>query len=119
MLPAIPAAIIAALAWALAANLSILVPSKRKHWPMAWALMVTALPIVTWLAATGHPLAAVLFAAAAISVLRLPLKALARRAGLMKPRPDTRSNTHTHTRPTTHTDTRPDPRPDPRPGPQP
>ncbi|MEM1387692.1 MAG: DUF2484 family protein, partial [Pseudomonadota bacterium] len=34
--------------WAVAANFAGMLPSRRRHWPAAYALMVTGLPLLAW-----------------------------------------------------------------------
>jgi len=77
--------IVAAL-WAIAANLIALTPSKRGHWPAAWVLIATGIPILGWVTWENGPLIGLLVLAAGASVLRWPvvylwrwLKRIARR----------------------------------------
>lgn len=66
------AAIILALVWAVVASACGFLP-RRMHWPAAWVLIVTGIPIlglVTW---KVGPLAGLVALAAGASVLRWPL----------------------------------------------
>jgi Protein of unknown function (DUF2484) len=76
----------AAALWALIANLIALMPSRRGHWPAAWVLIATGIPIAGWVTRAHGPLVGILVLAAGASVLRWPviylwrwLKRLARR----------------------------------------
>ncbi|RMD89244.1 MAG: DUF2484 family protein [Alphaproteobacteria bacterium] len=76
--------------WALAASVIALLPSRRKHWPQAWALIATGLPLLGFVLWQNGPLIALAVAAAGASVLRWPLfyglKWLARRLGMRERR---------------------------------
>ncbi|MEM6324350.1 MAG: DUF2484 family protein [Pseudomonadota bacterium] len=58
--------------WAVAANFAGMLPSRRRHWPAAYALMVTGLPLLAWVFWTEGWIWGLLCLAAAISVLRWP-----------------------------------------------
>lgn len=72
------AALIAACLWALIATLIGLAP-RRFHWPGGIALIVTGLPLLVWVFVSDGPVPGVLLLAAQASVLRWPLRFLARR----------------------------------------
>jgi hypothetical protein len=67
------ASVIAASLWLIAGNLLGMLPSRRNHWPQAWALIATGLPILVWVTLAAGPFVAALFFVAAASVLRWPL----------------------------------------------
>ncbi len=63
----------AALIWLIAANLIGMLPSRDYHWSNAYKLIALGVPILFWLAWSNGPIWAVLFLAAAASILRWPL----------------------------------------------
>nr|WP_214649965.1 DUF2484 family protein [Palleronia pontilimi] len=69
---------VAAFAWLAGANVIAMLPSKRQHWPSAYALMAVGAPLAAWLWLTVGLLAAGLFMLAAASVLRWPVVYAAR-----------------------------------------
>lgn len=71
----------AALLWLIAANLTGMLPSKRQHWPQAYVLIALGLPILAWVWVDTGWIAALLCLAGAASVLRWPLRYLARWLG--------------------------------------
>ncbi|WP_281841089.1 DUF2484 family protein [Sinisalibacter aestuarii] len=80
--------LIAAALWALVANLIALAPSRRGHWPAAWVLIVTGIPIVGWVTFESGPIIGLVVLAAGASMLRWPaiylwrwLKRMVRRYG--------------------------------------
>lgn len=68
--------LIAAALWALAANLIAMVPSKRGHWPAAWALIAAGIPIVGWVTLQNGPVVGLVVLAAGVSILRWPVRYL-------------------------------------------
>ena len=77
-------ALIAAALWVVAGALAAALPSRRNHWPAAWVLIATGLPILGWVWATQPWPIGLAVTAATASVLRWPLRRLAAR---IKPRP--------------------------------
>lgn len=67
------ASLIAAALWAIAANLIALTPSRRGHWPAAWVLIATGIPILGWVTWENGPLLGLLVLAAGASILRWPV----------------------------------------------
>jgi len=67
------ASLIAAALWMIAANLIALTPSRRGHWPAAWVLIATGIPILGWVTWQNGPLIGLLVLAAGASVLRWPV----------------------------------------------
>ncbi|GGD42616.1 DUF2484 family protein [Sinisalibacter lacisalsi] len=65
--------LIAAALWAIAANLIALTPSRRGHWPAAWVLIATGIPLLGWVTWQNGPLIGFLVLAAGASVLRWPV----------------------------------------------
>ncbi len=70
-------ALIAACIWALTASL-IAVGPRRYHWPAAWALIATGVPIVGWVTYSDGPFIGLLVLLGGVSVLRWPVKYLFR-----------------------------------------
>ena len=64
--------------WAVAANVLAMLPSRRRHWPQAVALIVTGIPLLGWITYAHGPLIGLLAFAAGASVLRWPLLFLGR-----------------------------------------
>lgn len=73
--------LILAFLWAVAANLIGMLPSKRSHWPQAYALIALGIPILGWLTLRHGPLIGLLALIAGMSVLRWPLRRLFRWLG--------------------------------------
>jgi len=73
-----PAALIAACLWALAASGIAMLP-RRFHWPGAVALIGTGIPLLGWVTAAEGPLWGLGLMLAGASVLRWPLIHLAAR----------------------------------------
>ena len=70
-----------ALVWLIAANVIGMVPSKHKHWPQAYGLIAIGLPVlglVFWHEGVWLGLAVT---AAAVSILRWPVRFLLRWIG--------------------------------------
>jgi len=59
--------------WVLVAALSAALPSKRNHWPAAYALIIAAIPILYLIARQHGPWVALASLLAATSILRWPL----------------------------------------------
>jgi len=72
------ASLVAACLWALIATLIGLAP-RRFHWPGAIVLIATGGPLLVWVFMADGPVLGVLLLAAQASVLRWPLRFLARR----------------------------------------
>ena len=70
--------LILAAAWAIAANLLALLPSKRNHWPLAYVLIVFGVPILGYVTYQNGPWIGLLVWAAGISILRWPVYYLLR-----------------------------------------
>jgi hypothetical protein len=67
-----------ACAWAVLANVIAMFPSRRQHWPAAWALIAVGIPILGYVTYENGPLVALIVAAAGMSVLRWPVIYLTR-----------------------------------------
>jgi len=67
--------LIAACLWGLVATLVALGP-RRFHWPAAWALIASGVPIVGWVTYQNGPLVGILVLAGGLSVLRWPVRYL-------------------------------------------
>jgi len=66
--------LILAFVWMIAANVIAMIPSRRNHWPQAWALIAVGLPLLAWVTAENGVLVGLLVLAAGASVLRWPLR---------------------------------------------
>ena len=75
--------IIAACVWLILANVIAMFPSKRQHWPAAYALITVGMPILIWLYFENGLWVALLGLIAAASVLRWPVRYLLRWVGRM------------------------------------
>lgn len=81
-----PVAIILACLWILVACAAGMAPA-RYHWPAAWALIATGIPLLGFLTLTMGPVWGLVALAAGASILRWPiLRAGQRLAGLLAPR---------------------------------
>lgn len=69
--------------WAIAANVAGMLPSRRSHWPAAYALIAAGLPILAWVFWAHGPWIGLLCLAAACSILRWPVRYLWRWANRM------------------------------------
>ena len=70
--------LIAAALWAVTANLIAMLPSKRGHWPAAWALIAVGIPLVGWVTYENGPVVGLVVLAAGVSILRWPVRFLLR-----------------------------------------
>lgn len=70
------APLIAAFCWFIAANVIGMFPSKRKHWPAAYALIAIGTPILIWLYMEEGPWVVAAIFLAAASILRWPVRYL-------------------------------------------
>lgn len=68
-------ALIAACLWGLAASLIAMGP-RRYHWPAAWALIATGVPLLGWVTFENGPVLGLMVLAGGLSVLRWPVKYL-------------------------------------------
>jgi len=66
-----PSLILAAL-WAISANVIAMFPSRRNHWPAAYVLIATGIPILGYVTLQHGPWIALLILAAGMSILRWP-----------------------------------------------
>ena len=67
-----PLSLILACLWAVSGCLAAMMP-QRVHWPAAWALIVTGIPLLGFVTLQSGPLAGLLCLAAGASILRWPL----------------------------------------------
>lgn len=65
--------LILAFVWLIAANVVAMIPSRRNHWPQAWALIAVGLPLLAWVVVETGPVVGLLVLAAGASVLRWPV----------------------------------------------
>ena len=78
--------LITACVWLTVANVIAIFPSKHKHWPAAYALIAVGLPLLGFVVWENGPWIALIVLAAAVSVLRWPVRYLFRwLAGLVRP----------------------------------
>ncbi len=66
--------LILALVWLVLANVLAMLPSKRSHWPQAWVLIATGIPLLGWVTYQNGPWIGLLALAAGMSVLRWPVR---------------------------------------------
>jgi len=59
--------------WVVVATLLALLPSPRRHWPAAWFLIATGIPILGLVAWRHGPVVGLLVLAGGASILRWPL----------------------------------------------
>ena len=59
--------------WAVVASLAATLPSKRRHWPHAYALIATGIPLLGYVTYQNGPMAGLICFAAGASILRWPL----------------------------------------------
>ncbi|MCP3972710.1 MAG: DUF2484 family protein [Rhodobacteraceae bacterium] len=64
--------------WVLTASTIAMLPSRRNHWPAAYVLIATGLPLLGFVAVQHGPWIGLLCLVAGSSVLRWPLIHLAR-----------------------------------------
>jgi hypothetical protein len=69
-----PLSLILACLWALAANLIAMFPSRRNHWPAAYALIVVGIPILGFVTYQNGPLVGLVALVAGASILRWPVR---------------------------------------------
>ena len=67
-----PVSLILACVWAVAACLAGLAP-QRVHWPAAWALIATGIPLLGWVTLQAGPFWGLLVFIGGASILRWPL----------------------------------------------
>jgi hypothetical protein len=68
------AAAAAAALWVVGAALAAAIPSRRNHWPAAWALIAAGLPILGWVYAREPWPVSLIVSLAFASVLRWPIR---------------------------------------------
>lgn len=59
--------------WVLAASVTAMLPSKRNHWPAAYALIATGIPLLGYVTLQHGPWIGLACLAAGASILRWPL----------------------------------------------
>ena len=64
--------------WLVLANVIAMFPSKKKHWPAAYVLMTVGLPLLGYVFWQNGPWIGLLVLAAAVSILRWPVRYLMR-----------------------------------------
>lgn len=72
-----PSLILACL-WAVAANLSAMLPSRDNHWRRAYGLIALGIPLLGWVTYQNGPWIGLLVLGAGMSVLRWPVIYLGR-----------------------------------------
>lgn len=70
--------LILALLWCVLANVIAMFPSRRKHWPAAYVLITFGVPILVGVFVQEGVLVGLLVLAAAMSILRWPVRYLLR-----------------------------------------
>jgi Protein of unknown function (DUF2484) len=61
------------LIWLVAANLIGMLPSRDKHWRVAYGLIVIGVPLLGWATYEAGPVVGLLLLAAGASILRWPV----------------------------------------------
>lgn len=69
--------------WCVLANVIGMLPSKHKHWPSAYVLITFGVPILGWVFWSDGILTGLIVLAAAVSILRWPVRYLLRWFGLL------------------------------------
>ncbi|NNE78658.1 MAG: DUF2484 family protein [Silicimonas sp.] len=64
--------------WCVLANVIAMFPSRHKHWPAAYVLMTFGVPILVWVFLSDGIWTGLIVLAAAMSILRWPVRYLAR-----------------------------------------
>ena len=59
--------------WVIAATFIAMLPSKRHHWPQAYALIAAGIPLLGYVTYQNGPVAGLLTFIAGASILRWPL----------------------------------------------
>lgn len=72
--------LICALLWLVAGNVAGMFPSKKSHWPTAYVLIATGLPLIVWVFLENGLLIGLVVLVAGGSVLRWPVYFLWKRA---------------------------------------
>ena len=80
--------ILLACSWFVLANILAMMPSKRRHWPQAWALITIGSPILGYVVYEHGAWLGLLIMAGAMSMLRWPVIHLLRRVKKMVRRHD-------------------------------
>ncbi|MDJ0857547.1 MAG: DUF2484 family protein [Dinoroseobacter sp.] len=83
-----PASLILACLWFVIAILIAFLPSKKQHWPQAYALMAVGAPILIWVFVQTGPWMGLVVLAGAMSILRWPVIYLGRWLHRRVVRPD-------------------------------
>lgn len=61
------------LVWLIAANLIGMLPSRDKHWRVAYGLIAIGVPLLGWATYEAGPVVGLLLLGAAVSILRWPV----------------------------------------------
>ncbi|NBD30076.1 MAG: DUF2484 family protein [Alphaproteobacteria bacterium] len=65
--------LVAALLWAVAANVLALIPSRDNHWTRAYILIAIGIPLLGWVVYENGPWIGLLIMVAGMSLLRWPV----------------------------------------------
>lgn len=68
--------LVLAFLWAILANVIAMLPSKRSHWPAAYALIAVGLPILAFVYVENGPVFTAVIFLAGLSILRWPVRYL-------------------------------------------
>ena len=68
--------LILACLWAITANVIAMFPSKRNHWPAAWALIAVGIPLLGYVTYENGPWIGLIALFAGASMLRWPVRYL-------------------------------------------
>lgn len=70
--------LVLACVWAIVANVLAMLPSRRRHWPQAFALIAAGIPILGWVTWQNGAIVGLIVLVAGMSVLRWPVIYLGR-----------------------------------------
>ncbi len=68
-----PTSLVLACLWFVVAIVIAFLPSKKNHWPQAYALMAIGAPILAWVFVEAGPWIGLVVLAGAMSILRWPM----------------------------------------------
>ena len=69
----LPASVLCAMLWLVAANLRAMLPSRDARWRFAYGMIALGVPLILWVLVEAGPWVALVILLAAASILRYPL----------------------------------------------
>lgn len=70
--------LVLAFVWAIAANVAAMIPASDNHWSRAYVLIAVGIPLLGYVTLQNGPWVGLLALAAGMSILRWPVRHLAR-----------------------------------------